>query len=105
MERGNVAYQEQGTPQGGVISPLLSNIYLHEVLDGWFVNEVQPRMKGRAFMVRYADDQETVEQVDTGDNALVPEEPGQKQGGTAQRTVREAEGVRILRHNVQLQKP
>jgi hypothetical protein len=56
MEQGNMAYHEQGTPQGGVISPLLSNIYLHEVLDGWFVKEVQPRMKGRAFMVRYADD-------------------------------------------------
>ncbi|MDR1306611.1 MAG: hypothetical protein LBK74_03440, partial [Treponema sp.] len=56
MEQGNVAYHEQGTPQGGVISPILSNIYLHEVLDGWFVKEVQPRMEGRAFMVRYADD-------------------------------------------------
>lgn len=46
----------QGTPQGGVISPVLANIYLHEVLDLWFENEVQPRMKGRAFLVRYADD-------------------------------------------------
>jgi retron-type reverse transcriptase len=56
MEQGNVAYQEQGTPQGGVISPILSNIYLHEVLDDWFVTVVQPRMKGKTFMVRYADD-------------------------------------------------
>jgi group II intron reverse transcriptase/maturase len=56
MEQGNVAYQEQGTPQGGVISPLLSNIYLHEVLDDWFVKTVKPRLKGKAFMVRYADD-------------------------------------------------
>jgi retron-type reverse transcriptase len=56
MESGNVAYQEQGTPQGGAISPILSNIYLHEVLDGWFVKEVPPRMKGRAYIVRYADD-------------------------------------------------
>ena len=39
-----------------MISPLLSNIYLHEVLDTWFEDEVQPRMRGRAFLVRYADD-------------------------------------------------
>lgn len=56
MEKGSLSYQEEGTPQGGVISPLLSNIYLHEVLDIWFEQEVQPRMKGRAFLVRYADD-------------------------------------------------
>jgi RNA-directed DNA polymerase len=56
MDQGNVSYQDKGTPQGGVISPLLSNIYLHEVLDSWFVSEVKPRLKGRAFMVRYADD-------------------------------------------------
>jgi RNA-directed DNA polymerase len=56
MEQGKLSYQEEGTPQGGVISPLLSNIYLHEVLDTWFESEVQPRMKGRAFLVRYADD-------------------------------------------------
>jgi hypothetical protein len=47
MKQGNAAYHEQGTPQGGVISPILSNIHLREVLDGWFVYEVQPRMKGR----------------------------------------------------------
>ena len=45
-----------GTPKGGVTSPLLANIYLHEVLDEWFVREVQPRLKGRAGLVRYADD-------------------------------------------------
>lgn len=56
MEKGNLSYQDAGTPQGGVISPLLSNIYLHEVLDEWFECEVQPRMRGRAFLVRYADD-------------------------------------------------
>lgn len=55
-EKGQVSYPEDGTPQGGVISPLLSNIYLHEVLDCWFVEEVLPRMKGYAFLVRYADD-------------------------------------------------
>jgi RNA-directed DNA polymerase len=56
MEAGALSYREQGTPQGGVISPILSNIYLHEVLDKWFVHEVKVRLKGRAFLVRYADD-------------------------------------------------
>jgi retron-type reverse transcriptase len=55
-EKGQVSYPEDGTPQGGVISPLLSNIYLHEVLDCWFVQEVLPRMKGYTFLVRFADD-------------------------------------------------
>ncbi len=39
-----------------MISPALSNIYLHEVLDTWFEQEVKPRLKGRAFIIRYADD-------------------------------------------------
>jgi RNA-directed DNA polymerase len=52
----SVGYPEEGTPQGGVISPLLSNLYLHEVLDTWFEGVVKPRLKGRAFLVRYADD-------------------------------------------------
>jgi RNA-directed DNA polymerase len=47
---------EEGTPQGGVISPLLANIVLHYVLDEWFAKEVRPRMKGEAFLIRYADD-------------------------------------------------
>ena len=55
-EKGEVSYPEVGTPQGGVISPLLSNIYLHEVLDKWFVESVQPACRGRTFMVRFADD-------------------------------------------------
>jgi RNA-directed DNA polymerase len=42
----------EGTPQGGVISPLLSNIFLHEVLDSWFAQEVLPRLKGKAKLVR-----------------------------------------------------
>ncbi|WP_353740109.1 reverse transcriptase domain-containing protein [Desulfobacter postgatei] len=49
-------HSESGTPQGGVISPVLSNIFLHNVLDDWFVKEVQPRMKGRSFIIRFADD-------------------------------------------------
>jgi len=55
-EAGQLSYPEDGTPQGGVISPLLSNIYLHEVLDCWYTNEVRPRMKGKTFLVRFADD-------------------------------------------------
>lgn len=55
-EKGQMSYPEDGTPQGGVISPLLSNIYLHEVLDCWDEQEVKPRMKGRTFLVRFADD-------------------------------------------------
>ena len=46
----------EGTPQGGVVSPLLSNIYLHEVMDVWFDREVRPRLQGRAAMFRFADD-------------------------------------------------
>jgi RNA-directed DNA polymerase len=56
MEDGAVSYPETGTPQGGVISPLLANIYLHEVLDVWFEKVVRPRLHGRASLVRYADD-------------------------------------------------
>jgi group II intron reverse transcriptase/maturase len=56
MEGGQVHYPEAGTPQGGVISPLLSNIYLHEVFDRWFAEVVRERMHGRVFTVRFADD-------------------------------------------------
>jgi len=56
VEGDVISYSDKGTPQGGVISPVMANIYLHEVLDGWFVNEVKPRMKGYCFIVRFADD-------------------------------------------------
>lgn len=56
LEGNSLEYPDEGTPQGGVISPLLANIYLHEVLDEWFVREVRPRLTGRATLVRYADD-------------------------------------------------
>jgi len=56
MEEGQVHYPDEGTPQGGVVSPLLSNIYLHEVLDRWWEEMVKPVLRGKAFLIRYADD-------------------------------------------------
>jgi group II intron reverse transcriptase/maturase len=56
LEDGQLRRTTDGTPQGGVISPLLANVYLHEVLDRWFVEQVQPRMRGPAHLIRYADD-------------------------------------------------
>jgi RNA-directed DNA polymerase len=56
LEGDALSYPTAGTPQGGVISPLLANVYLHEVLDVWFEHEVKPRLAGKAFLVRYADD-------------------------------------------------
>lgn len=56
LEAGEVHHPGEGTPQGGVISPLLANVYLHEVLDVWFELDVKPRLNGRALLVRYADD-------------------------------------------------
>lgn len=56
MESGQLSYPKEGTPQGGIISPILSNIYLHYVLDEWFSEQIQPLLKGRSFIIRYADD-------------------------------------------------
>lgn len=56
MEEGSVSYPEAGSPQGGVVSPLLANVFLHYVLDLWFHQEVRPRLRGPAFLIRYADD-------------------------------------------------
>jgi RNA-directed DNA polymerase len=56
MENGSVSYPDTGTPQGGVVSPLLSNVFLHYVLDQWFEQDVKPRLRQRAFLIRYADD-------------------------------------------------
>lgn len=56
LERGQLSYPREGTPQGGVISPLLANLYLHYVLDCWYLESVKPRLKGRTLLVRYADD-------------------------------------------------
>jgi RNA-directed DNA polymerase len=56
MEEGCVYHPDTGTPQGGVVSPMLANIFLHEVVDMWFEHQVKPRLGGRALLVRYADD-------------------------------------------------
>jgi len=53
---GNYHKPNSGTPQGGVISPVLANIYLHYALDLWFERKVKPRLQGRAMLIRYADD-------------------------------------------------
>src|SRR5665648_1294273 len=56
MENGVIQASEVGTPQGGSISVLLSNVYLHYVLDLWFEKVVKPRLKGEAYLIRYIDD-------------------------------------------------
>lgn len=56
LEGGVVHRADTGTPQGGVISPLLANVYLHEAVDDWWVKEVCPRLRGRASLIRFADD-------------------------------------------------
>jgi len=56
MEEGELSHPETGVVQGGVISPVLANVFLHHVLDEWFAREVRPRMKGRCFLLRFADD-------------------------------------------------
>lgn len=56
LEAGTLSHPTTGTPQGGVASPILSNIYLHKVLDEWFEEVVKPRLGGAAFLIRFADD-------------------------------------------------
>lgn len=56
MDGKELIFPDRGTPQGGVISPMLANIFLHHVLDEWFEKEVKPRMKGRCFLIRFSDD-------------------------------------------------
>jgi hypothetical protein len=56
LEDGMLRHAAEGSPQGGVISPSLSNIFLHHVLDEWFDVEVRPRLRGRCTLVRFADD-------------------------------------------------
>ena len=56
LDQGCLLHPKSGSPQGGVISPILANIYLHYVLDEWMTTTVQPRLSGRCFLVRFADD-------------------------------------------------
>ena len=56
LEEGQIHYPDGGTPEGGVISPLLANIYLHYVVDEWYVEAVVPRLRGPSTLVRYCDD-------------------------------------------------
>jgi RNA-directed DNA polymerase len=56
IEEGRLLVSKTGTGQGQVISPLLANIYLHYVLDEWFEKEVKPRLRGKAYEIRYVDD-------------------------------------------------
>lgn len=56
LDNGVLRRNDEGTPQGGVISPILSNVYLHYILDDWFQTKVKPCLSGQAAMVRYADD-------------------------------------------------
>ena len=56
MEGTELKESDRGTPQGGLISPVLANVYLHYVLDLWFDKGVKPKLKGEAYYVRYADD-------------------------------------------------
>ena len=56
MEDGVVSASEEGTPQGGLVSPVLANIYLHYVLDLWFERRFKRSCRGKAYLVRFADD-------------------------------------------------
>lgn len=56
VDGGSLVYPEKGTPQGGVISPMLANIFLHHVLDEWYVREVKSKLRGKSFLIRFADD-------------------------------------------------
>ena len=56
LEEGHETTPTEGTPQGGPLSPLLANVYLHYVLDLWFARKILPKCRGRARLIRFADD-------------------------------------------------
>ena len=71
MEGTELKESDRGTPQGGLISPVLANVYLHYVLDLWFEKAIKPRLKGEAYYVRYADDFLIMFQKDTDAKAVM----------------------------------
>ena len=71
MEEGAYMDSDRGTPQGGLISPVLANVYLHYVLDTWFEYEIKPRLHGEAYYVRYADDFLIMFQYENDANAVM----------------------------------
>ena len=71
MEDGAYLESDRGTPQGGLISPVLANVYLHYVLDTWFEYEIKPRLHGEAYYVRYADDFLIMFQYENDANAVM----------------------------------
>jgi RNA-directed DNA polymerase len=56
LEEGRLSFPGIGTPQGGVISPMLANVFLHHVLDEWFAEQVQPCLRSGSALIRYCDD-------------------------------------------------
>ena len=72
LENGEMHPNEEGTPQGGSISVLLSNVYLHYVLDLWFERVVKPRLQGEAYWVRYLDDCARRKPLNLGDERSPP---------------------------------
>ena len=56
IDDGRLLVSETGTGQGQIVSPLLANVYLHFVLDQWIESDVKPRLRGKVFVIRYADD-------------------------------------------------
>jgi RNA-directed DNA polymerase len=55
LEREPVLQPETGSPQGAVMSPMLGNLFLHQVLDDWYMRDVRPRLRGRSFLIRFGD--------------------------------------------------
>jgi Reverse transcriptase (RNA-dependent DNA polymerase) len=72
LEAGELRSPDKGTPQGGVISPMLAKVFLHRVLDEWFVKDVHPRMQGHCFLTRFADDGARRKPLDLGDARSPP---------------------------------
>ena len=77
LEDGVPSHSQTGTPQGGVISPLMANYYLHHVLDRWFAEAAQPRLRGGSRLVLYADDFVPAF-ADAGDGRRVLAVPGKR---------------------------